>query len=72
MPQHTRPHTHSYALESPDGPTSLGICTGCGKTKRFENSLPEQSIWRGRRPVIRGVEDEQAVEMGAESVLGVR
>lgn len=32
------PHIHRWKIGEPDGPTSAGICEGCGATKDFKNS----------------------------------
>lgn len=32
-------HTHAFAVEPPDGPTSQGSCL-CGATREMRNSLP--------------------------------
>lgn len=31
---------HYWAIESPNGPTSKGVCKYCGITEEFRNSLP--------------------------------
>lgn len=35
---------HHWVIESPEGPTSIGICKYCGATKEFTNYLP-YSTW---------------------------
>ena len=30
---------HHWAIESPNGPTSVGSCKRCGETKEFKNSI---------------------------------
>ncbi|MDE2837333.1 MAG: hypothetical protein OXL97_07480 [Chloroflexota bacterium] len=30
---------HHWAIESPNGPTSYGICKRCGETREFRNSI---------------------------------
>ena len=30
---------HHWAIESPNGPTSVGACKRCGETKEFKNSI---------------------------------
>ena len=32
---------HHWLVESPSGPTSMGICRICGAVKLFENVLPK-------------------------------
>ncbi len=32
-------HKHTWAIESPNGKTSYGICKECGATKEFYNSI---------------------------------
>lgn len=39
-------HQHHWVIESPSGPTSVGRCEACGRTRRFPNSS-EDSIWDG-------------------------
>lgn len=40
---HTRrSRDHHWIIESPNGATSRGICNGCGLTRHFLNSTPEQ------------------------------
>ncbi len=38
---------HYWIIESPNGPTSQGVCQFCGAVKDFYNSPPE--FWSGRR-----------------------
>lgn len=35
---------HFWLIESPNGPTSLGVCKLCGRTQAFRNSLTT-STW---------------------------
>ena len=32
-------HIHHWVIEPPDGPTSPGVCRGCGEVRSFQNSL---------------------------------
>ena len=32
---------HYWIIESPNGPTSRGVCKLCGAEKEFQNSFPE-------------------------------
>lgn len=32
---------HHFLLESPDGPTSVGVCKRCGVQREFTNATPE-------------------------------
>ena len=34
---------HHWVIDSPDGPTSTGICKYCGAAKEFDNYLPFSS-----------------------------
>ena len=34
-------HIHTWILESPNGPTSLGTCRVCGQQRDFPNALKE-------------------------------
>ena len=31
---------HYWVIESPHGPTSIGVCKFCGEEKEFKNFLP--------------------------------
>jgi hypothetical protein len=35
------PCVHFFEIESPNGPTSEGVCRKCGETKEFPNSVKE-------------------------------
>jgi len=35
--------SHHWVIESPSGPTSIGICKYCGTVKEFNNYLPYSS-----------------------------
>lgn len=37
-------HPHRWKIESPNGPTSLGLCMVCFQKKEFPNSI-EKSVW---------------------------
>lgn len=39
---------HYWIIESPNGPTSRGVCKLCGAEKEFQNSFPE-SFWERDR-----------------------
>jgi hypothetical protein len=39
---------HYWIIESPNGPTSWGVCKYCGKRKEFKNYLPYPSWDEGR------------------------
>ncbi len=39
---------HTWSIEPPNGPTSLGTCGDCGATKEFRNSV-EMSYWDNKR-----------------------
>ncbi len=39
---------HTWSIESPNGPTSLGTCADCGATREFNNSV-QMSYWDNRR-----------------------
>lgn len=38
---------HYWIIESPHGPTSIGVCKLCGATSKFQNYLPFPS-WEGK------------------------
>ena len=53
---------HHWVIESPNGPTSTGVCKVCGSKSEFKNSIPG-SGWdrvgskkRGRQPSARSSE----------------
>ena len=31
--------SHHWVIESPNGPTSVGRCRGCGERREFKNSI---------------------------------
>lgn len=31
---------HTWMIDSPNGPTSMGTCTECGERGEFRNSMP--------------------------------
>ena len=35
---------HYWLIESPNGPTSIGTCKGCGEEREFRNSI-QVSSW---------------------------
>ena len=37
---------HYWVIDSPKGPTSLGVCRFCGAEKEFQNFMPEL-MWEG-------------------------
>ena len=39
---------HTWSIEPPNGPTSVGACVDCGETKEFRNSV-EISYWDNKR-----------------------
>ena len=39
---------HYWIIESPNGPTSRGVCKLCGAEKEFQNSFPEL-LWERDR-----------------------
>jgi hypothetical protein len=41
--------SHHWIIESPNGPTSWGICKFCGARKEFNNYLPLSS-WEEGKP----------------------
>ena len=42
---------HYWIIESPNGPTSRGVCKLCGAEKEFQNFLP-YSVWEGNLPTL--------------------
>lgn len=40
---------HYWIIESPNGPTSRGVCKLCGAEKEFRNSFPESLLWERER-----------------------
>jgi len=41
---------HHWIIESPNGPTSRGVCKLCSAEREFANAPPES--WRGREDEI--------------------
>ena len=39
---------HHWEIESPNGPTSVGVCKVCGETKEFRNSITSTGWDRGQ------------------------
>ncbi len=37
-------HAHHYIVDTPNGPTSEGVCKTCGATKRFPNCIEEPFV----------------------------
>ncbi len=50
-PSGKKPCVHTWSIEPPNGPTSLGTCADCGATKEFRNSV-EISYWDNKRKHI--------------------
>ena len=38
--------THHWVIDMPNGPTSVGVCRGCGKHGEFKNSS-DRNPWVG-------------------------
>ena len=38
---------HFWRIESPNGPSSVGVCTKCGASEEFANSMPGTGWDRG-------------------------
>ncbi|MBI2831778.1 MAG: hypothetical protein HYX79_05940 [Chloroflexi bacterium] len=45
-PDATEKCCHFWMIESPNGPTSKGVCRFCGAEKEFNNSIPYKVIGR--------------------------
>ena len=37
-------HAHHYIVDTPNGPTSEGVCKACGMTKKFPNYIEEYFV----------------------------
>lgn len=37
-------HVHHWRIDIPNGPTSDGVCKGCGETRAFWNYEPHESL----------------------------
>lgn len=48
-PKQVEGHQHSWFIEQPDGPQSLGSCEKCRSTKYFWNSIEADSTWLKQR-----------------------
>ena len=42
---------HHWVIDSPNGPTSKGVCCACGQEREFQNYLEEYSF--GKSPYVR-------------------
>lgn len=40
---------HHWEIETPNGPTSEGVCRTCGATRDFSNSTPSSADWTRKR-----------------------
>lgn len=39
-------HIHEWQIEIANGPYSPGICHGCGETRQFANTMPDDVKWQ--------------------------
>jgi len=46
--------THAWVIETPNGPTSEGVCKLCGKEQEFRNSFENTSALVGGIPLRLG------------------
>lgn len=37
-------HAHHFIVDTPNGPTSEGVCKECGATKKFPNFIEESFV----------------------------
>ena len=58
---------HYWIIESPNGPTSRGVCKLCGAEKEFQNFLP-YSVWEGNLPTLFDTDGIQEIGIYAEEV----
>jgi len=47
---------HHWLIEPAGGPTSRGVCTLCGKRKRFSNSIEDKGWSHYHLPPLKGKE----------------
>ena len=59
---------HYWIIESPDGPTSAGVCKVCGETRDFANYL-ESSAWSSAGVTLQQLSE---AELGRKSVSAGR
>jgi hypothetical protein len=55
---------HYWIIESPNGPTSRGVCKLCGAEKEFQNFFP-YSVWEGNLPALLDTDGIQELETDA-------
>ena len=61
-------HAHHWIIDTPDGPTSPGVCVECGESRTFRNwgdgNAPEG--WRGLS------KQRRAFDAGIDSIISMR
>ena len=58
--------SHHWVIESPNGPTSWGVCKYCGARKEFNNHLPFSS-WDEDRAAASRLSDPTGHKSGWKS-----
>jgi hypothetical protein len=60
-------HAHHWRIETPNGPTSLGRCKGCGEEREFRNADTENWYVNWRSSEALALEDRRRINV---EVLG--
>ena len=58
---------HYWIIESPNGPTSRGMCKLCGAEKEFQNFLP-YPLWEGNLSTLFDTDSIEDIKIDAEEV----
>jgi len=56
---------HHWVIESPQGPSSRGVCKLCGVEKEFQNFMPDMS-WDGDQSSLFGLSREKGIKSDKE------
>lgn len=57
--------THYWVIESPRGPTSMGVCKLCGSVSEFSNYVPYPT-WEGKSTKFPKNADLSDIELNEE------
>jgi len=57
---------HYWIIESPNGPTSRGVCKYCGTVKEFSNYLPYPA-WEENRSMVGELSSSRRFKSGNKS-----
>ncbi len=51
--KHKQPCQHHWVYESPNGPTSKGVCKKCGETREDRNTIKQARAERMENPTVK-------------------